>query len=445
MPGCRLAWVLSALPPVAGLAAAAPAEPGALDSPTGIAVAPDDWPWWRGPTLDGKAAGPAPPTAWSKTENVVWQVEVPGRGHASPCIRGDRLFIATAEGEAGELKKERQGIHVYHPKPGDGAQALLCYSRASGRQLWRTEIHHGGFPRRHQKNSYATSTPACDGQRTIVLFANRDAVWITAVDLDGKTLWQQEVSPLAGRYGYGASPMLYGPLAIVNVDHPGESSALKAFDRATGKVVWEKPRKNLYSFSSPVVARLAGRDQLLVSGGKRLSSYDPKTGEPLWSCEGPSNTTVSTPVWLGDLVFVTGGDPQTGMRCVRADGRGDVTATHVVWQNTVKVYVPSPLVIEDRLLAIKDVGVAVCFDARSGEKLWEERLGAGEISASPILADGLVFVPDEAGRMVVFKASRQFERVAENDLADGGFASPVIAGGRLYLRTLGRLYCIGRK
>ncbi|MGD0899291.1 MAG: PQQ-binding-like beta-propeller repeat protein [Thermoguttaceae bacterium] len=413
-----------------------------LLSPTGIAVSAADWPWWRGPTLDGKAAGPAPPTRWSQTENVVWAVEVPGRGHASPCIWGRRIFISTAVGEEGELKQERT-MPIFHPSPDRGVQSLLCYDRTSGKLLWKTDVHHGDFPRRHDRNSHATSTPACDGQRVIVVYPHNDAVWVTALDLEGKILWQKEAGRLEGRYGYGASPLCYRSLVIVSADHLGQSY-IKAFDRATGRLVWEKPRKTGYSFSSPVVARMAGRDQLLLSGNNLVTSYEPSGGEVLWTCPGPANTTASTMAWLDDLALATGGDPQTGITCIRGDGRGDVGQSHVAWQNSIKDYVPSPLVVEDRLLVVKDTGVAMCFAARTGQKLWEERLRGGGFSASPVLAGGLVWVPNEAGRMFVFKAGRQFEPVAENDLADGGFASPAICGGQLFLRTLHHLYCIGR-
>jgi outer membrane protein assembly factor BamB len=252
------------------------------------------------------------------------------------------------------------------------------------------------------------------------------------------------VGPLQGRYGYGASPLLYKSMVIVNVDHFGDNY-IKAFDRATGRVAWEQRRTKWYSFSSPVVAQLAGRDQLLVSGVKALTSYDPRSGKSLWTCEGPSNTTASTPVWFDDRVIVTGGDPQTGVKCIRADGKADVTRSHVQWEDPMKVYVPSPLMVEDRLILIKDVGVATCLDARSGKKLWEHRLGSGGFSASPTYCDGLAFVPNEDGRMFVFEPGRKFKLVAENDLGDGGFASPAIAGGQLYVRTLHHLCCIGDK
>jgi len=411
--------------------------------PNGFTVDAGDWPWWRGPTLDGKAVGPQPPTKWSKKENIVWSAKVPGLGHASPCIWGDHVLIATAEGTPGK-STTRKDITIVQSSGKGEVQSLICYDRSTGKQRWRTDIHRGGFPSRHGKNSHATSTPACDGQRVFVVFANHGKVWLTAAELDGKVLWQKEVGAIEGRYGYGASPLLYKSMVIVNVDHPG-GGYIKALDRATGRLVWQAGRGKWYGFSSPTVASLAGRDQLLQSGQYLLTSFDPSTGKVRWTCQAPSNTLASTPIFSEQSIFVTGGDPQTGIRCIRADGRGDVTDSHITWENSTKIYVPSSLLIDDRLVAVKDIGVAVCFDARSGKKNWEQRLGHGKFSASPVACEGLVFVPNEAGRMFVFKAGRKFELMAENDLEDGGFASPVIVGGRVFLRTLHRLYCIGHR
>jgi len=409
--------------------------------PNGLTVDAGDWPWWRGPTLNGRAVGPLPPTRWSEKQNVVWRVDVPGLGHASPCIWGDRVFIATAEGVPGETTT-RKNITIVQPSGSREVQSLVCYDRATGKRLWRTDVHRGGFLSRHGKNSHATPTPACDGQRVFVAFANRDKVWLSVLDFDGKILWQEELGTIEGRYGYGASPLLYKSTVIVNVDHPG-GGYIKALEAATGRPVWQAAREKWYGFSSPIVAPLAGRDQLLQAGVYKLTSYDPANGRVGWTCQAPSNTLAATPVCSGDRVFVTGGDPQTGVRCIRADGRADVTDTHIAWSNTDKIYVPSPLLLDGRLIGIKDLGVAACFDARNGKELWQQRLGRDEFSASPVECQGHVFVPNEAGRMFVFKAGPKFEMVAENDLGDGGFATPAIVRGQIFIRTLHHLYCIG--
>jgi len=419
-----------------------PKAASTIACPNGLTAEATDWPWWRGPTLDGHARGPAPPTQWNETKNIRWRTKVPGRGHASPCVVGESVFIATAEGAEGETKT-RKGITIVSASGKGEVQSLICYDRASGKQLWQTDLHHGGFLSRHAKNSHATPTPACDGERVYCVFANHDKVWLSAVGLAGEIVWQKEVGPITGRYGYGASPLLFQSLVVVNVDHPG-GGAISAFDRKTGKRVWQSPRDKWYGFASPVAANLDGRPQILQSGVRQLTSYDPESGKVLWACPAPSNTLASTPVVGENRVFVTGGDPETGIHGIRvkSEGNGDRLQADLLWQNSTKVYVPSSLLIDGRLLAIKDLGVAVCFDAATGEKLWEERLG-GEFSASPVVCDGLVFVPNEAGKMFVFRPTPKFERVAENDLADGGFASPVIANGSLYLRTLGWLYRIG--
>lgn len=197
----------------------------------------------------------------------------------------------------------------------------------------------------------------------------------------------------------------------------------------------EYKRGNRPSYSTPVIANVAGRSQLLISGQDQVTSYDPATGALLWKTDGPASTTANTMAWNDELVFASGGYPQNGVMAIRAE------TGEVVWKNDERGYVPSPLAMDDRLLVVQDAGIALCLDAESGKTLWKQRLG-GNFSASPTLVGEHVFITDETGRTIVFKVTPKFEKVAENDLEDGGFASPVICGGRLYLRTSQYLYCI---
>ena len=383
----------------------------------------NDWPWWRGAERDNHAVGAQPPTTWSDTENIVWKVEVPGRGHASPVVCGKQVFVATAD----EASQEQQ---------------LLCYDRATGKLRWKNRLHQGNWPAIHQKNSHASATPACDGQAVYTAFARADAVWVSAIDLSGRTLWQTEAGPFQAPHGYGSSPLIYQSFVIVQSDNKN-GGFLAALQRETGEIVWRVRRARNDSYGSPVVARVAGRDQLLTSGQDVVVSYDPASGNELWRCAGPSETTANTMAFAGDIVIASGGYPEQNVLAIRANGSGNVSQTHVVWNANFKMYVPSPLVIEDRLLATGDNGVAVCYSLADGEVLWKERVGAG-FSASPVLIDDLVFAPDEKGVTHVFRATaKQREKIAENDLNDGGMASPVIVDGRVYLRTTRFLYCIG--
>jgi outer membrane protein assembly factor BamB len=402
--------------PVESIAAG---DAAAVESLPAVEIAAEDWPWWRGPTRNNHAQGPLPPTTWSETENVLWKAEVPGRGHASPCIWGNAIYIATAD-------------------EGQETQSLLAYARESGDLCWTREIHRGGFMHAHSKNSQASPTPACDGERIFTAFLSGGGLWVTAVDLAGEILWQTHAGPYSSQHGYGSSPVIYKSLVIVSGDNLGQGY-VTAIHRKTGEIAWRTPRENGPSYGTPVLARTGGREQLLISGQSKVVSYDPATGEENWTSPGPAEVTANTVAWNDELVFAGGGYPETAVMAIDGAGSGKV-----VWQKDFKAYVPSPLAVGDRLFVVQDNGVARCLNAKTGEEVWTKRLG-GDFTASPLLADDVIFVPDEDGLMHVFKAADRFEEIARNNLGDGGFASPAICGGRMYLRTSHHLYCIGEK
>ena len=395
-------------------------EPSLLDG------AESDWPCWRGPGLDGKSRDSQAPTKWSRTENVAWKVAVPGRGHASPIVVGDRVFLASADEQAEK-------------------QLMLAYDRKTGKELWATEVHQGGFMAKHGKNSHASATPACDGEHVFAAFINRNGLHVSATDLEGKIVWQSEAGTFGSEHGYGSSPVLYKSLVIVLGDNR-KSCFVAALDRKTGKVVWRTDRKTTGrhgSYATPIVARFAGKLQLLVSGIESTTSYDPETGKQIWTCSGPAEVTACTPAFSDQFVFSSGGYPEKELLAIRANGTGDVTRSHVVWRTGKGVtYVPSPLFHAGNLYVVSDDGVSTCFDGKAGKEIWKGRL-QGSFSSSPVLAGSLLYATNEAGKTYVFKTGSKFEIVAENDLGDGGFASPVICGGQIFLRTNHELYCIG--
>jgi len=390
-----------------------------------IRPAADDWPCWRGFAGDNTAVEPQdPPLHWSSTENVLWKADVPGRGHGSPILWGDRIFLATADDRA-------------------QVQSLLCYDRRTGKLLWQTEIHHGGFMHSHPKGSHASSTAACDGSHVFITFMVQEGIWLTALDLDGKIAWQKKVLPFKSYHGYGPSPLLYKSLVIVPGDN-NEHNYLAAVRRDTGELAWRIHRTDYQSFASPIVGHVCGRDQLLVNGPLEVSSYDPDTGRRLWHCDGPSKEATATIVFGKELIYAAAGYPAKNLLCIRADGSGDVTKTHVVWRMTGNATdIPSPLLQEGLFYMVTDKGTAMCIEAGTGQIVWKDRLEGG-FSASPVLVGRNIFVPNEAGVTYVLKAGRSFHVLASNDLADGGFATPVICGSRIYLRTLHHLYCIAK-
>lgn len=400
-----------------------------------IKVAADDWPWWRGPASDGISTSPPPLLKWQvrDTENqtgadegIVWQTEIPGRGHASPIVWGDQIFLATADET-------------------DETQSLLALDRATGKKLWQTELHRGGFMKRsHKQNSHASATPACDGERVITVFIHDRGLWVTATTLDGKILWQTRAGDYDAIYGFGSSPAIHGSLVIVLADNDQTGAFLAAIHRKTGEIVWRVKRPHIDTYATPIVAHIAGRDQL-VMGGSELTSYDPNTGAILWKCAGPTaETTANTAVFSKDHVFCSGGYPKPyALIAVAADGAGEVTKTHVKWRTAAKMpYVPSPLYRNGRLFIVEDYGIASCLDAERGKPLWTKRLG-GDTTSSPVLCGDRVYVANEDGQVFVFAAKDKFELLATSQMHDGVMATPTIVGKRIYLRTLHKLYCIG--
>ncbi|MCH7917996.1 MAG: PQQ-binding-like beta-propeller repeat protein [Planctomycetes bacterium] len=384
-----------------------------------------DWPFWRGPHRNGTAeAGQQPPVEWSDTHNVAWKAAVPGRGHSSPTVVGNRVLLTTAEGDT-----QRQSV--------------LCYDRATGELLWRRTVNEGGLPRKiHTRNTHASSTISAHGGRLFAAFNHHDAIHVVALDMEGEILWTAEAGsflPQQYKYGYAASPVLYGGAVIVAGDHDRDAF-LAAFDQETGRLLWKTQRPDLLNWASPVVAKVAGRDQLLISGCERVSSYDPKTGQMLWQTAATTMATSGTIVWQDDLVFAAGGFPKPGVFCLRADGSGEL-----LWRNKERIYEQSMLVHDGHLYAITDSGRAFCWQGETGDVQWSERL-RGSVSASPVLAGGNIYISNERGMIWVFRATpEKFQLIAQNQLGAEAFATPSICGNEIFLRVADRAGLISRK
>jgi outer membrane protein assembly factor BamB len=395
-----------------------------------IQVAPTDWPWWRGPARNGVAdAQQQPPLKWSATENVLWKALVPGRGHGSPTVVGNRVFLATADHD-------------------NQTQSVLCYDRSTGKLLWQTEVHRGGFVKQghNAKSSLASSTVACDGTRVFINFLHSDAIYTTALSVEGKQLWQTKITDYTLHQGFASSPGLYQSLVLVSADNKG-TGVIAALHRATGKEVWKQPRPKAPNYASPIVLNVAGRDQLVMIGCDLISSFEPLTGNKLWEIKGATTECVTSTVTDGQLIYSSGGYPRGHIAAVRADGSGKIA-----WENTTKVYVPSMLIAHGHLFAVLDNGWAACFQCDTGKEKWRKRLDAGEFTASPVLVGDHIFATSDDGRTFVFNADpKAFVPVAENQLGTQALATPTICGSRIYMRVAtqekGRrqemLYCLG--
>ena len=406
--------------------AAAVATQAAVASPPG-----DAWPAWRGPNGNGVANGPEAPVHWNESTNIIWKVPVPGRGHGSPTVIGQRIFLPTAEDKS-------------------QVQSVLAFDRATGQMLWHKQINQGGFPDQiHAHNTHATPTIAADAERLFVVFHHRNSIHVTALDHNGNPIWQKTAGPYRPtryRFGYAPSPLLYQDLVIVSAEADADAY-LVALDTADGNERWRIKRKPNVTFSSPIVGHVAGRDQLLISGGDQVASYEPASGAPLWSAPATTLATCGTVVWDGELIFASGGYPKGETAGIRADGSGTVA-----WRNPTKCYEQSILAHDGYVYAVNDGGIALCWRARDGKQMWKSRLPGGAVSASPVLLGNRIYLSNENATTFVFSTNpKSFELLGTNQLGTDAFATPSICGGRIYLRVgHGKgaireemLYCVG--
>jgi len=389
---------------------------------SGVVLA-ENWPGWRGPRGDGTSMEKNVPVRWSETKNVVWKVPIPGKGHASPIVWGRHIFVVTA------IKEKKQRI-------------LLCLDRKNGKILWQRVVLESPPERINSLNSYASSTPATDGQRVYVSFLDRDKMFVATYDFDGNKVWEVRPGVFSSMHGYCSSPVIWKDKVIVNGDHDGPSYIV-ALSRATGQTIWKTPRPNrTRSYCAPIIRQIDGRNQMVLSGTMCVASYDPDTGEQHWLIDGPTEQFVASIVYNGELLFMTCGFPDRFIQAIRPDGRGNVTDTHVLWQKDRDCsYVPSPIAFGPYFLLVADNGVATCFEAKTGKSCWRERLGP-HYSASLVSANGLVYFLSDKGVMTVVKPGEELDIVARNELGENTYASPAISDGQIFLRGAKHIYCI---
>ena len=392
------------------------------------AATAEEWPAWRGPRGDGTSTETALPVRWSATENVLWKTPIPGKGHSSPIVWGDRIFLTTCvEGEQKRM--------------------LLCLDAGSGKVLWKRTVLTARLERKNKLNSYASSTPATDGRRVWVSFMAYPKVWVVCYDVEGKELWRRSPGELHAVHGFCSSVIPYKDWVIVNADQdaPDNKRAyIAAMDKATGKERWRINRPNrIRSYSPPFITAAAGRDQMVLSGSRCVASYDPDTGKQIWIIDGPTDQFVASMVYTDGMFCMTGGFPTRHILGIRPDGTGNVTKTHVVWHETTNPsYVPSPIAHDKHFFVVSDKGVAQCLEARTGKRRWMEQLGKHH-SASPISAAGRLYFPDDNGVTWILQAGATFKVLAKNDIGEPTVASPAVSPGRIYLRARNTLYCIG--
>ncbi len=429
---------------LAGLLSAAE---GARSAAAGV------WPQWRGPAADGVAPHGDPPVEWSETRNVRWKTALPGKGHSTPIVWGDRVYVTAAvpHGEPVAPPPEHdEGAH--HNLPSDRRQkfVVLALSRRDGSILWqrtvRDEVPHEGT---HATGSWASASPVTDGERVFAFFGSRG---LYCLDRNGKLLWEKDLGDMQSRHGHGegSSPALAGDTLVVNWDHQGESFVV-ALDKRTGKQRWKVARDEITSWSTPLVVEHAGKLQVVIGATRRVTSYDLATGKLLWECAGLSRNVVASPVAGDGFVYVGNSYDWQAMLAIRLDkAKGDITGTDAVaWKlDRLTPYVPSPLLYDGLLCFLRhNQGVLTCVDAKTGKpRLGPQRLaGIQNVFASPVGAAGRIYVVSRNGATAVIRPGEELELLALNRLEDSFSASPAIAGDELYLRGEKFLYCIAKR
>jgi outer membrane protein assembly factor BamB len=425
--------------------------------PLSVALAdgPDGWPRWRGPNNDGIARGDAPLT-WSDTEHIKWKAEIPGHGNSSPVIWGDKIFLTTAvptgvaapASEAAPQPGRRGGFGSSGPQA-EQKFMLLCLDRKSGKLLWERVArvatpHQGSHP---QYGSFASNSPVTDGKHVIAFFGSRG---VYCYDLDGNKIWEKDFGvqlKMYNGFGEGSWPALEGNTLLLLFDHEGDSF-LVALDKSTGRELWRTPRpEGNTNWSGPVVIPYAGRKQVIVSASKKVHAYDFETGKPIWEVAGLGQNTIPAPVAGDGMVFVMSGFRNPNLLAVRLGRDGDLTGTDgIVWQNQRgNSYTASPVLADGKLYVLTDSGMLSCFDAKTGTPYYQQvRLPKPyNFKASPVAAGGKLYLASEEGDVIVVKMGEKFEVLATNTLAGQIFiGTPAISDGEIYLRGQNTLFCV---
>ena len=398
-----------------------------------------DWPSWRGATGQGTCEEKDLPLTWGGKEGtgILWKVSLPGieekakqdKNQSSPIVVKGRVFITTSYWPKGVQPAET--IPEHH---------VTCFRASDGKQLWDVTVPPGPWQIHDLRGGYTAPTPAADAERVYVVFGSSV---IAALDFEGKSAWRKEIKPLDYDVAVGSSPILYEDTIIYQCDQVNKSSRLLAFDRKTGDLKWEEKRpQQSFSHSTPVLAKIDGKLQLLVAASNALQGVDPANGKVLWSCDGAGDT--ASPVYGGGLIYCDSGRGSAGV-AVDPTGTGDVTKTHLKWTvPKVPEGFSSPVIVGEHIYRVHNPGFLKCWKLNTGEEVVNKRLNGVSTAASPISTpDGRIYFAS-AGKTYVLKAGPNPDILATNDLGDASDASPAVSNGRIFLKGSTFLYCIGK-
>lgn len=399
----------------------------------GVTVVPagaQEWTRFRGPNGSGIAAARDLPSRWTE-KDYAWKVPVPGAGHSSPVLWGDRLFVTSADPKA-------------------GARFVHCYHAADGRTLWTREFGAKSY-RTHLRNSFATATPTADAHRLYVSWATPEAYTVQALDHDGKQLWQADLGPYKSQHGFGVSPVVYEDLVVVANEQDG-GGALIGLEATTGAVRWKVPRQGKNAtYSTPCVYQAPGRPAELIFTNWQhgITAVDPKTGRVNWELSvfetEKQERAIASPVVAGDLVLGTCGfvSAQKHLVAIRPHDPQHDGKPREVWRLERAVsYLPTPLFKDGRVFLCSEQGMATCLNAATGQVVWQERVG-GAFSASPVCADDKIYCVSNEGNVLVLAASDKFAVLGRSELGEPTQSTPAVARGRIYFRTQGHLSALG--
>jgi outer membrane protein assembly factor BamB len=414
-----------------------------------------NWPQWRGANGSGVSDESDLPVEWSPGKNVRWKTPIPGQGHSSPVVWGDKLFLTTDI--VGEVVLGAKAVIHYdggkvfkHPDSIGSDRKhtfkVFCVDRKSGKLLWERTAYEGTvYDDRHRKGSYASPTPATDGKLVYAWFGSEG---LYCYDFKGKEVWKRSLGPIATvGMGPGASPVLFDNSIVVLCDEDnGDKSFIAALDKRTGKEIWKMPRKVQASWATPLLVNAPARTELICSGNEWIISYDPRDGKELWRAKGLDSNAIPSPLAGNGVAFVYAGFPVKKTFAIKLGGAGDLTGTtNILWQyDKGTAYVPSGILYGDYFYLTSDRGILTCLDARTGAMQYENgRVPIpATFTASPVAYSGKILLTSEDGDTFVIKAGPKYEILGTNSVGEPVYASPAISQGAIFIRGEKNLYCI---
>ncbi len=422
-----------------------------------------DWPSFRGPDASGVADGANLPDSWNGPDgtHIKWKAPIPGLSHASPIVWGDHIIVASAISSKGKASF-KHGLYGSGEASDDRSShqfSLFCLDKKTGKLIWQQVATEGApIDKRHVKATYANSTPATNGKVIVSLFGSQG---LFAHDMNGKPLWKAEVGRMnLGAYdlpdyewGSAGSPIIYKNLVFVQADTQGDDF-LMAFDVSDGHLVWKTPRDQMPSWSTPGVYTGRDRHELITNAPKSINGYDPLTGKELWHLGGSSDITAPTPIFTKDLILVASGRrPIKPMFAIKPGANGDITLKEgesssdaIAWSKRgVGPYMPTPIIYGKLLFSLNNNGVLDCYDLETGESHFRERVphSGGGFSASPVAADGKLYLSGEDGDVFVVKAAPTFQLISKNPMGELIMATPAISGKMMFVRARDSLFAVG--